>query len=259
MPKRQRSFIGQSHKVAHRCELVPVLNSIKMRSGQFITAFLVLVALLNGMSAQDRGIEFLSGPEFRLSKSAVAAGIDGTLTVLVSVDRNGNVKDADILAGPIWPCDSSPNAEIKELRKAVKQNILSSKFSPATKGGKPVDGEAYLDFAIGEAYREALKGQTTSKSRWVVDVGRLQDRATRLPTPMYTGIRGSATVRILIAETGEVISAGTVRGHPALHATSRRAACEARFPPTFVDGRATKVTGLIHYDFARGYVRARGQ
>ena len=236
-----------------------MLNSIKMRCGQIITVLLLLLALSNLISAQDRGIEFLSGPDFRLSKSAVAAGIDGTLTVLVAIDRNGTVKDADILAGPIWPCDSSPNMELKELRKAVKENILASKFSPATKGGKPVDGEATLDFAIGDAYREALKGETTSKSRWVVDVGRLQERAIRLPTPMYTGIRGTATVRILIGETGDVISAGTVRGHPALHATSRRAACDARFPPTIVDGKATKVTGLIHYEYARGYVRARGQ
>jgi outer membrane biosynthesis protein TonB len=234
-----------------------MLHSMKMRSGQIITLLAVVVGLSIGISGQDRGIQFLSGPEFKLSKSAVAAGIDGTLTVFVKVDVTGNVKDVSIFAGPIWPCGSSPAEELKDVREAVKQNILASKFSPATKDGKPVDANATLDFAIGDAYREALKGQTTSKSRWVVDIGMLQERATRLPRPLYTGVQGTATVRVLIGETGDVISAGTVRGNRALHATSRRAACDARFPPTIVDGKAIKVTGLITYEYTRGYVRTR--
>ena len=228
-----------------------------MRLGQIITILLAILVISGAISAQDRGIEFVSGPEFKLSDSAVAAGIDGSFTVFVKVDSTGNLKDVSIFAGPIWPCASSPGTELKEVRKAVKQNILASRFSPATKGGNPIEAEATLDFAIGDAYREALKGQTTSKSRWVVDVGTMQERATRLPKPPFIGINGSATVRILIGETGDVISAGTIRGHPALHAISRQAACEARFPPTFVDGKARKVTGLIHYDYVRGNVRAR--
>lgn len=141
-----------------------------MRIRRLATVVFAVLAISVASVAQDRGIEFLSGPDFNLSDKAAAAGIDGTLTVSFKVDRSGNVKEVDILAGPIWPCDSSPGSVIKEVREAVKQNILASKFSPATKNGKPVDAGATLDFAIGVAYKEALKGKQGGKSRWVVDV-----------------------------------------------------------------------------------------
>ena len=234
-----------------------MLNSFKM-SGRIITFIFVVFSTSIALLAQDRSIEFLSGPEFRLSDKAIAAGIDGTLTVSFKVDRTGNVKNVNILAGPIWPCDSYPGSAIKEVREAVKKNILASKFSTATKGGKPVDGEAILDFAIGIAYQEAIKGKTNaSKSRWVVDVATIGQTALRLPKPMYTGIPGVASVRVLIGENGEVISAGAVRGHPRLHASSRMAACEAKFPPAVVDGKPIKVTSLIHYEYTRWNVTVR--
>jgi hypothetical protein len=226
-----------------------------MRTHRITSVVLALLALSVASLAQDRGIEFLSGPEFTLSDKAAAAGIDGTLTVSFKVDRTGNVKGVDILAGPIWPCDSSPGSAIKEVREAVKQNILASKFSPATKNGKPVDAEATLDFAIGIAYKEALKGKQGGKSRWVVDVATLSEKALRLPAPLNTGIPGVVTVRVLIGESGKVVAAGAVRGRLLLHAPSRMAACEARFPPTTVDGKPIKVTGIITYEFTRQFVR----
>ena len=228
-----------------------------MPSHHITVCVFVLLAASTLVSAQDRGIELVHAPEFRLSKSAVAAGIDGTMRVSFTVDRNGKVKSVNIVAGPIWPCRSSPSSEIRAVRDAVRENIFASRFSPATKGGKPINADATLDFAIGEAYGEALKGKTPAKSRWVVDVGSLQARAARLPLPAYTGFNGTATVRVLIGETGNVISAGTVEGHPALQGASRSAACNAKFPPTIVDGKPVKVTGFIYYDFFRGIVRAR--
>lgn len=211
-----------------------------------------MMALSQILSAQDRGIEFVSGPTFRLSESAAAAGIDGSFTVSLRVDRTGTIKHLDILAGPIWPCRSSPSSEIKKVREAVRQNILASKFSPATKAGQPVDAEATLDFAIGNSYREALSGETTSKTKWVVDAASVPEhKATSLPTPPFFGMIGTAVVRIIIGEDGHVISAGAIRGNFALHAPSRNAACDARFPPTVVDGKPIKVTGLIYYDFTR--------
>ena len=228
-----------------------------MRTRQLITVVCVVLILSVASVAQDRGIEFLAGPEFNLSEKAEAAGIDGTLTVSFEVDRTGNVKDVDILAGPIWPCDSSPGSVIKEVREAVKQNILASKFSPATKNGKPINAEATLDFAIGIAYKEALKGKQGGKSRWVVDVTTLGEKALKLPAPLNTGIPGVVTVRVLIGESGDVLSAGAIRGRLNLHAASRMAACEARFPPTIVDGKPIKVTGLITYEFTRSFVRVR--
>jgi hypothetical protein len=228
-----------------------------MRIGKIVNVVFVVLALPIAVLAQDSGIEFLSGPEFVLSDKAVAAGIDGTLTVSFEVDRTGAVKDVRIIAGPIWPCNSSPGSAIKEVREAVKQNILASKFSPATKNGRPVDGDATLDFAIGIAYREAVQGKPGVKSRWVVDVGTMGEKALRLPVPLATGVPGVTSVRVLIGETGDVIAAGAISGNRRLHAPSRMAACDATFPPTLVDGKPLKVTGVITYDFSPGYVRVR--
>ena len=228
-----------------------------MRKVSIITGVFAVLALCGQLSGQDRQIEFISGPEFKLSDKAIAAGVDGTLTVNLKIDRAGAVKGVSIIAGPIWPCDSSPGAAIKEVREAVKQNILASKFSPATKNGKPIDAEATLDFAIGIAYREATEGKQTSKSRWVVDVGTMGEKALRLPLPLSTGIPGIATVRVLIGEDGDVIAAGTIRGDPRHHATSRMAACDAKFPPTIVNGKPIKVTSLITYEYSRWFVRVR--
>lgn len=234
-----------------------MLDSIRMRIGNIATVVFVVIGLAVATLAQDRGIEFLSGPEFVLSERATAAGIDGTLTVYFKVDRTGTVKDVTILAGPIWPCNSTPGSAIKEVREAVKQNILASRFSPATKNGKPVDGEATLDFAIGTAYREAIKGKPGGKSRWVVDVGTMGDKALQLPVPLSTGLQGIATVRVLIGETGDVIAAGAIRGDLRLHGPSRMAACDSRFPPTIVDGKPVKVTSLITYEYSGWSVRVK--
>ena len=228
-----------------------------MRSGLCLTLGFLMLMMSTTLVAQDRGVEFVSGPEVQLSKSAIDAGIDGSLSVSFKVDRNGIVKSVSVLAGPIWPCDSTPSSEIKSVRAAVKENILASKFTPATKGGQAIDAEATLDFAIGEAYKESLKKKSSSASRWVVDVGSLEKKATYLAVPPAENYIGTASVRVLIGETGKVIAAGTVRGSTLLQAQSRRAACDSRFPPTVVDGKAIKATGVITYEYRRGYVDVR--
>ena len=228
-----------------------------MRSRLCLTLGFLILTLSTTVLAQDKGVVFVSGPEFQLSQSAIDAGIDGSFSVSFKVDRTGIVKSVHILAGPIWPCDSTPSAEIKSVREAVKENILASKFSPATKGGQAIDADATLDFAIGEAYKESLKKKSTSASRWVVDVGSLQTKATHLAVPYAGSYFGTALVRVLIGETGKVIAAGTVRGPTLLQESSRRAACDSRFPPTIVDGKPIKATGVITYEYSRGWVDVR--
>ena len=93
-----------------------MLDSIEMRTARVTIAMLFVLNVFTTLYAQDRDILYVSGPEFNLSERAIAAGIDGTLTVSFKVDRGGTVKNVTILAGPIWPCDSSPESVIKEVR-----------------------------------------------------------------------------------------------------------------------------------------------
>ena len=83
-------------------------------------------------------------------------------------------------------------------------------------------------------------------------------KAVALPEPEYLQLAGAAraagTVAVVatIDESGKVISARAIRGHPLLREASVAAALKARFTPTTVDGRAIKVTGIMTYDFIPG-------
>jgi protein TonB len=62
-------------------------------------------------------------------------------------------------------------------------------------------------------------------------------------------VSGTVSVEVAINEEGRVTSARATSGHVLLHAAAVQAAYDAKFPPTLVNGRPVKVTGVINYDF----------
>ena len=85
--------------------------------------------------------------------------------------------------------------------------------------------------------------------------GVLNGKATSLPKPPYPpaarAVRasGAVTVQVLIDESGRVVSASAVSGHPLLRAAAVAAARGARFSPTQLSGQPVKVNGVITYNF----------
>lgn len=85
--------------------------------------------------------------------------------------------------------------------------------------------------------------------------GVLNGKATSLPKPPYPpaarAVRaaGAVSVQVLISETGSVISANAVSGHPLLRPAAVAAARGAKFSPTLLSGQAVKVSGVITYNF----------
>lgn len=85
--------------------------------------------------------------------------------------------------------------------------------------------------------------------------GVLNGKATSLPKPPYPpaarAVRasGAVTVQVLIDESGSVVSASAVSGHPLLRAAAVQAARSARFSPTQLSGQPVKVSGVITYNF----------
>ncbi len=85
--------------------------------------------------------------------------------------------------------------------------------------------------------------------------GVLNGKAISLPKPSYPPIAraarasGTVTVQVTIDESGKVISARAVGGHPLLQQAAVQAAYGARFSPTQLSGQAVKVTGVITYNF----------
>lgn len=88
-----------------------------------------------------------------------------------------------------------------------------------------------------------------------VSGGVLNGKATSLPKPAYPAAAkavragGAVSVQVLISESGSVISANAVSGHPLLRAAAEGAARGARFSPTLLSGQPVKVSGVITYNF----------
>lgn len=86
--------------------------------------------------------------------------------------------------------------------------------------------------------------------------GVLNGKATSLPKPSYPAIAkaanasGTVNVQVTVDESGNVISASAVSGHPLLRQSAVSAARGAKFRPTMLSGQPVKVTGVIVYNFA---------
>jgi protein TonB len=83
----------------------------------------------------------------------------------------------------------------------------------------------------------------------------LASKAISLPQPPYPmiakqmGAQGQVNVQILVDETGRVISAQILSGHPTLVGAAKEAALRARFTPTLLNDQPVKVQGVIIYNF----------
>lgn len=85
--------------------------------------------------------------------------------------------------------------------------------------------------------------------------GILNSKALDLPAPKYPEAAkkahafGQVQVKVLVDETGKVISAEALFGPESLRQAAVDAAKLARFKPTIVEGAAVKVSGILTYDF----------
>jgi TonB family protein len=79
-------------------------------------------------------------------------------------------------------------------------------------------------------------------------------KAISLPKPPYPDeakamrVSGLVKVDVVIDENGRVIWVEAV-GSPLLQTVSKRAACQARYSPTLISGRAVKIETSITYNF----------
>ena len=96
---------------------------------------------------------------------------------------------------------------------------------------------------------------TPEPKKTIVSGGVLNGKAISKPPPAYPPIAkaarasGTVTVQIVVDESGRVISASAVSGHPLLQQAAVAAARNARFSPTLLSGQPVKVSGVITYNF----------
>lgn len=88
-----------------------------------------------------------------------------------------------------------------------------------------------------------------------VSGGVVNGKAVNLVKPPYPpaarAVRaaGTVNVQVTIDESGNVISASAVSGHPLLKQAAESAARSSKFSPTTLSGQKVKVTGVIVYNF----------
>ncbi len=89
----------------------------------------------------------------------------------------------------------------------------------------------------------------------IISGGVVNGKATNLVKPPYPAaarairVSGAVNIQVTIDESGNVISASAVSGHPLLRAAAVQAARSSKFSPTLLSGQAVKVTGVIVYNF----------
>src|SRR5688572_32410017 len=126
----------------------------------------------------------------------------------------------------------------------------------------------YTDYVVGRGRvtiteMEEVKPETSQNQKTdnrprpvgPVESGELNDKAIDLPKPIYPGearkakVTGQVKVRVIVAETGKVLSADIVSGPKQLWMAAIEAARQARFNPTLIGGSAVKITGILTYNF----------
>ena len=191
----------------------------------------------------------ISLPKPEYPAEAKKAGIEGRVYVDVEVDETGNVISAR--AARINESvrnnstdEAAPSAAELALLEAAESAAREARFSPTQLGGQPVkvSGRIVYNFVL---------GSTPS----VINGGIINSKATNFPMPAYPpaakAVRaaGTVAVKVTIDESGDVIEAMAVSGHPLLRGAAVQAAREAKFPPTLLSGQPVKVSGILTYEF----------
>ena len=98
-------------------------------------------------------------------------------------------------------------------------------------------------------------GQAPAQKWRMVEGGVLNGKAISKPAPAYPAIakaaraQGTVSVRIIVDETGHVISANAVSGHPLLQQSAIAAVRQWRFTPTLLSGQPVKVAGVVTVNY----------
>ncbi len=127
-----------------------------------------------------------------------------------------------------------------EIESAVKRRAVTQLGMSAGSPGVPNNSPSIKDLP-----RAPISG------------GVLNGRVLKLPKPTYprdayeAGASGQVAVQVVVDETGKVISAKAVSGHPLLHKVSEQAARKAKFAVTKLAGEPVKITGVVVYNFVR--------
>lgn len=146
--------------------------------------------------------------------------------------------------------------------RLVRQNgktrtVRVPAYVPAEYGSGSGDGVSTgYGYGSGSGFRTGRgAGSGNVAEKPAISSGSVTGNAVSLPKPAYpaaaraVNANGKINVQVTIDETGNVITAKAVSGHPLLRQAAEKAALKAKFTPSLLSGNPIKVTGVITYDF----------
>jgi outer membrane biosynthesis protein TonB len=209
-----------------------------LRRFLLILSISFLPGVFQNASAQKKTVEqskkpiinamasYLPKPEYsQEAKDLCASGKVEVEIEVVFTANEGKVVSAKAVSGD------------ELLRKPTEEAVLKAKFSP-----------------INDANLEKFSGIIVYNfvpEKKCFDAGIVNKKAIYLPKPLYSpDIKASGTVevRIVIDQSGNVISAKAVSGHLLLRPFAESAARKARFNPTNDVGKI-RIKAVLVYDF----------
>jgi TonB family protein len=181
---------------------------------------------------------------------AVAKQINasGEVQVSIVIGEDGRVVEAKAIKGhPV-------------LRSAAEDAARKWVFKPTLLDGKPVKQPGTLAFVFmppppPTSDPPAAETSAETPKKLNVSGGVLQGNAIKRVQPPYPPIAkaarasGPVQVQITISETGEVIEAIVISGHPLLRDAALQAARQWLFKPTELSGAPVKVQGILTFNF----------
>ena len=169
--------------------------------------------------------------------------------VYLDTKKNGAVQD-EFLSSFVLP------EKGEQLAAAAAQPAIVASEGPAT--AAPADAATAKQAANEDPKPDDPKSTGTEPGkRAPISAGVLNGKAISLPRPDYpadakaAGAEGVVVVQVTIDEQGSVTEARAVSGPKMLQEVSVKAALQAKFLPTLLQGEPVKVTGVIVYNFGR--------
>lgn len=231
----ERTFSRPSQTVAASARAAPPRSSNKF--GIILLIGILLLGLLVLLGAGLAGIWFYISTGKDVAQSN---NINGGRNVNGIPITNANMSNSRV-GGNVTP---TPTSSLSPASNAQVPTPIPTPDRGPTPANKNGNGDP--------PYAKPDKSPAAPKT---ISGGMLNAKAISLPRPPYPpaarAVRasGSVSVQVLIDESGNVVSATAVSGHPLLRAAAASAARGAKFSPTLLSGQPVKVSGVITYNF----------
>lgn len=154
--------------------------------------------------------------------------------------------------------EEKPAEQSEYVRRMHEAQAEHERFDPAAKA-RAASAENSTPKSAGTNNNPAParnRAPAPSGGTRLVSGGMLNSKAVHNPTPPYPDeakaarASGAVAVQIVFDETGKVVEATVLSGHPLLRDAALTAARNARFVPVKIAGQPVKVRGVITYNFA---------